>query len=222
MKNLPGMKKRKNTGKRGKVMDNRRSNYEKVYARFQDWFVKCPQEDIIKKIGGEFDEKNLSLSFFGERCRISRGTGEITGEGEREIPVTERLTIMHHLRYCKSFAEEGSKMVPFREIREAAVFERAYERSALEPLKKHFAGRPQELLKAGLELGGIREKYGDVSLTLHAFPKIRLTYIFWDGDEEFPPSANILFQDTIAQWTHPESVPTLAQIGTERLIHALV
>ena len=95
-------------------MDNRRSNYEKVYARFQDWFVKCPQEDIIKKIGGEFDEKNLSLSFFGERCRISRGTGEITGEGEREIPVTERLTIMHHLRYCKSFAEEGSKMVPFR------------------------------------------------------------------------------------------------------------
>ena len=114
MKNLPGMKKRKNTGKRGKVMDNRRSNYEKVYARFQDWFVKCPQEDIIRKTGGEFDEKNLYLSFFGERCRISRGTGEITGEGEREIPVTERLTIMHHLRYCKSFAEEGSKMVPFR------------------------------------------------------------------------------------------------------------
>ena len=203
-------------------MEKKESNYEKVYAQFQDWFVKCPQEDIIKKIGGEFDEKNLSLSFFGERCRISRGTGEITGEGEREIPVTERLTIMHHLRYCKSFAEEGSKMVPFREIREAAVFEKAYERSALEPLKKHFAGRSQELLKAGLELGGIREKYGDVSLTLHAFPKIRLAYIFWDGDEEFPPSANILFQDTIAQWTHPESVPTLAQIGTERLIHVLV
>ncbi len=203
-------------------MEKNASNYEKVYAQFQDWFVKCPQEDIIKKTGGEFDEKNLYLSFFSERCRISRETGMITGEGEREIPVTERLTIMHHLRYCKTFAEEGSKMVPFREIREAAVFERAYERSALEPLKKHFAGHPQELLKAGLKLGGIREKYGDVSLTLHAFPKISLTYIFWDGDEEFPPSANILFQDTIAQWTHPESVPTLAQIGTERLIHPLV
>ena len=216
------MEKKGNIGERGNVMEKNASNYEKVYAQFQDWFVKCPQEDIIKKTGGEFDEKNLYLSFFSERCRISRETGMITGEGEREIPVTERLTIMHHLRYCKTFAEEGSKMVPFREIREAAVFERAYERSALEPLKKHFAGHPQEFLKAGLELGGIREKYGDVSLTLHAFPEIRLTYIFWDGDEEFPPSANILFQDTIAQWTHPESVPTLAQIGTERLIHPLV
>ena len=173
-------------------------------------------------MGAEFDTENLYLPFFGERCRINRTTGEITGAGQRQIPVTERLTIMHHLRYCQSYAEEGRKMVPFREIREAAVFERAYERAALDPLKKYFAGRPGQLLEAGLKLGGVREKYGDVSVTLYAFPKISLTYIFWDKDEEFPPSANILFQDTIAQWTHPESVPTLAQIGTERLIHALV
>ena len=91
-----------------------------------------------------------------------------------------------------------------------------------DPLKKYFAGRPGQLLEAGLKLGGVREKYGDVSVTLYAFPKISLTYIFWDKDEEFPPSANILFQDTIAQWTHPESVPTLAQIGTERLIQEAV
>ena len=51
---------------------------------------------------------------------------------------------------------------------------------------------------------------------------IPVRFLFWDGDEEFPPSANILFQDTIAQWTHPESVPTLAQIGTERLIQQSV
>lgn len=202
-------------------MESKESNYEKVYSIFQEWFVKCPQEDIIKKIGGEFDLNNLYLPFFGERCRIIRKTGEITGKGERKIPVTERLTIMHHLRYCQSFAEEGSKMVPFREIKEAAVFERAYEKSALEPLKKNFAGRPGQLLKAGFRLGGVQEKYGDVSVTLHAFPKIRLTYIFWDGDDEFPPSANILFQNTIIQWTHPESVPTLAQIGTEKLIQGL-
>ena len=50
-------------------------------------------------------------------------------------------------------------MVPFREIREAAVFERAYERAALDPLKKHFAGRHKELLKAGIKQGGVREKY---------------------------------------------------------------
>ena len=202
-------------------MENRESNYEKVFFQFQEWFVQSPQESISEKIGAKIDENNLVLPFFGEICRICRDTGEIRGEGSREIPVTERLTIMHHLRYCKSFARIGSKMVPFREIKEAAVFERAYEKAALEPLKKYFAGHPQKLLEAGLGMGGEQEKYGDVSITLHAFPKIKLTYLFWDGDDEFTPSANILFEVTIAQWTHPESVPTLAQIGTERLIRIL-
>ena len=126
-----------------KTTGNQESNYEKVFDQFREWFLQCPQENIAKKVGAEFDTENLYLPFFGERCRINRTTGEITGAGQRQIPVTERLTIMHHLRYCQSYAEEGRKMVPFREIREAAVFERAYERAALDPLKKYFAGPPR-------------------------------------------------------------------------------
>lgn len=194
------------------------SNYEIVFNKFREQFLQSPQEQIADKIGAKIDEEYIYLPFFGEICRIRRRTGDITGNEGRIVPVTERLTIMHHLHYCQKFAGEGTRMVPFREIKEAAVFEKAYEKAALEPLKKYFAGRPYKLLEAGKKMGGIEEKYGDVSIRIHAFPKISLTYIFWDGDEEFPPSANILFDNTISQWTHPESIPTLAQIGTEKLI----
>ena len=90
-----------------KTTGNQESNYEKVFDQFREWFLQCPQENIAKKVGAEFDTENLYLPFFGERCRINRTTGEITGAGQRQIPVTERLTIMHHLRYCQSYAEEG-------------------------------------------------------------------------------------------------------------------
>lgn len=196
------------------------SNYEKIFNQFRDWFLNAPQEEIAEKIGASFDQEGIYLTFFGERRRIDRKTGDITGPSEQELLVTERLTIMHHLRYCKENPQEPDKMVPFREIREAAVFERAYEKAALIPLKTYFSGQPEKLLEAGLILGGKAEKYGDASVTIQAFPKIKLTYIFWDGDEEFPPSANILFDNTISQWTHPESVPVLAEIGTKRLIQA--
>ena len=92
---------------------------------------------------------------------------------------------------------------------------------ALEPLKKAFQGRGDALLKAGIEIGGKQEKFGDVSITLQAFPTISLTYIFWDSDEEFPAAANILFDNRIAEWTQPESVPVLAETGTKRLIAAM-
>ena len=194
------------------------SNYEIVFGKFKEQFLQSPQEQIADKIGARIDETYIYLPFFGETSRINRRTGEITGNEGRKIPVTERLTIMHHLHYCQKFAKEGTKMIPFREVKEAAVFEKAYEKAALEPLKKYFGGRPGKLLEARKKMGGKEERYGDVSVRIQAFPKIGLVYIFWDGDEEFPPSANILFDNTISQWTHPESIPTLAQIGTEKLI----
>lgn len=194
------------------------SNYDKVYGQFRQWFLESHKEVTAVKLGLELSEEYMLVPFFGEICKVNLETGDIEGEGTREISVVEKLTVMHHLHYYRADAWETVPRVPFREIREAAVFEQAYVRSALEPLKKAFAGCPENLLQAGVRLGGRQEKYGDVSVCIPAFPKISLTYIFWDGDEEFPPSANILFPETIVMWTHPESVPTLAQLGTQRLI----
>lgn len=194
------------------------SNYEKVFAVFQQWFIESDQKKTAEKLGLEMDEDFLYVPFFYEICRADRKSGEITKESGEPVPVTDRLTIMHHLHYFQETARESTKRVPFREVREAAVFEHAYRKSAVEPLRNAFSGCPEKLLESGIAMGGKQEKYGDVSVTLQAFPKISLTYIFWDGDEEFPASANILFDDQIAKWTHPESVPTLAQKGSERLI----
>ena len=104
-------------------MENRESNYEKVFGQFREWFVQSPQESISEKIGAEIDQENLILPFFGELCRIQRDTGEITGEGKREVPVTERLTIMHHLRYCQRFARREQNGAIQRNKRSGGVRE---------------------------------------------------------------------------------------------------
>lgn len=197
------------------------SNYEKVFSQFKSRFLESNLEETSKILQLKADDEYLYVPFFCKICRVARETGEITGEKNQEISVTDRLTIMHHLCCYQKFAQKSDRKVPFREIREAAVFEAAYNRMALEPLKKAFQGRGDTLLKAGIEIGGKQEKFGDVSITLQAFPTISLTYIFWDSDEEFPAAANILFDNRIAQWTHPESVPVLAETGTKRLIAAM-
>lgn len=196
------------------------SNYEKVFQQFQERFLKKNIDETAKILQLKTDIHYLYVPFFYEICRVEKATGEITGEKGQEISVMDRLTIMHHLCCYQQFAQESDRKVLFREIKEAAVFEAAYNRMALEPLKKAFQGRGDELVKAGIKIGGKQEKFGDASITLQALPTISLTYIFWDGDEEFPAAANILFDNRIAQWTHPESVPVLAETGTKRLIES--
>lgn len=44
-------------------------------------------------------------------------------------------------------------------------------------------------------LNGIPKKYGDVSYEFQFLEGLRLCFVLWAGDEEFPSSAQILFSD---------------------------
>lgn len=196
------------------------SNYEKVFRQYQEWFLQDNPKETADFLGLKIEKEILYIPFFHEVCAVSLKDGNITTADSLAIPVEDRLSIMQHLHYYKKTARESTKKIPFREIKEAAVFEKAYEKSALQPLIQNFSGKMETLLQAGRKIKGKQERFGDVSFTLQVFPKISLTYIFWEGDEEFPASANILFDDQIASWTHPESVPVLAETGTRKLIEA--
>jgi hypothetical protein len=50
---------------------------------------------------------------------------------------------------------------------------------------------------AGKRLGGTEIFYGDKAFALKVFPRIPLTYLLWEGSEEFPPKIRILFDSTI-------------------------
>lgn len=50
---------------------------------------------------------------------------------------------------------------------------------------------------------------------------MRPASIFFNIQLSNSRAANILFDNRITQWTHPESVPVLAETGTKRLIAAM-
>lgn len=196
------------------------SNYEKVFRHFQQEFLKLDQEKTAVKLGFSVTDQTIFIPWFRERWKIDRESGVIR-DGKGQIPpVNDRLLIMHHLCFARMDAVRSGKWVPFRQIREAACFERAYKKSAVDPVTERFSGRTELFDRAARALGGCPVPYGDAGYRITVFPRIELTYIFYDSDEEFPASCNILFESTITSWIHPESVPSLASAATERLLRA--
>lgn len=197
---------------------NYESNYEKVFSYFQSEFVNMDQEAAADKLEFSWDENVVKVPWFGEIWKINRKTGIITDE-HGEIPdVTQRLLIMHHLCFFRIDAVHSGKWVPFRQIREAACFERAYKKSAVDPVVKYFSGKTDLFSQAARALGGKPVPYGDAGFQINPLPQIGLQYIFYDRDEEFEASCNILFESTVTWWIHPESVPTIASTTTEKII----
>jgi hypothetical protein len=88
----------------------------------------------------------------------------------------------------------------------------------LVPFAAYFDQKAQLLKNRIGAIGGQITTCGDVSFTVNAFSCIPLQFIFWDGDEEFPANATILFDKNIARFIHPESIPVLADVGTKLLM----
>ena len=51
---------------------------------------------------------------------------------------------------------------------------------------------------------------GDVGYILPVFPFLEIAVLFWDGDEEFPAQANMLFDSNITDFMHEENVVGVA------------
>ena len=59
---------------------------------------------------------------------------------------------------------------------------------------------------------------GDVGFLFRPFPKIPIRMILWQGDDEFPPEANILFDAGVAKILSAEDIAWLAGMVVYRLI----
>ncbi len=62
-----------------------------------------------------------------------------------------------------------------------------------------------------------REEAAAVIDQVEAFACIPVRYLFWEGDDEFPAQANMLFDASATDYIHGESILTIGSYGLSRL-----
>ena len=100
------------------------------------------------------------------------------------------------------------------------VFDPAFQKLVLKPLAAEFNGRLNEFKAACESLGGEPASYGDAAYLITVCGKLKSSVIFWDGDDEFPATANILFDKNITDFTHVETVVTVGSDLAQAIIDA--
>jgi len=115
--------------------------------------------------------------------------------------------------------ERTGILVGFRDLPGGYAYEGAFLRRAVFPVAEMFGSDPEALVKAAKVLNGIRLSHGDASVELPALPKVPLTYILWRGNDEFQPSASVLFDASASNYLPTEDLAVLAELATLRLKH---
>jgi len=73
-------------------------------------------------------------------------------------------------------------------------------------LKYLFGEQPEKLEWAAKRLGGTEVPFGDVDMRVSFLPKVKISFIIWKGDDEFPPQGKILFNSHIASYLSTEGI----------------
>jgi hypothetical protein len=113
----------------------------------------------------------------------------------------------------------NGRQVKFRSFPGGVAYENAFVRKAVDPVAKAFASCPDVMVDAGVLLGGKKLVLGQASVEVPAFNLVPITYILW-VDEELPPTANVLFDETADSYLNAEGLANLAELATWRLILA--
>ncbi len=165
--------------------------------------------------------EGLVLPYFGQNRRVVWPEMEVApAEGSGQIPLTEQILILHCLGRATGEALSG-RSIDFRQVPEGGFYWSAFVSRAQKPLLETFGGSLELYLKVALLAGGEPLALGDAAARFWAFPLVPVTHVLWRGDEEFPPEAKLLFDETIVRRLSTEDVAALAGASVFRLLAAV-
>jgi hypothetical protein len=180
-----------------------------------------PQE-ISRRCNLEFDvEKSaFSLRILGTEYFAPYPEFTLLAQDGKEVPNPyEKILIIRYLCEGKFFPAHG-KRLSYNEFPWGEVYFRNFEGRCLKRCASVF-GRDIPGLKKTVEndpqLRAEPLNSGDASWRLEFLNNLYLTVILWQGDDEFPPSAQILFDDNFVFAFTAEDLAVAGEILIERL-----
>jgi hypothetical protein len=110
--------------------------------------------------------------------------------------------------------------ISFRNLPRGSFYEQAYQSYSGNMLARSFRGDLEGFRATAARLGGEPLEMGDAAYRFFALPRIPLAVLFWSGGEEFPDSAQVLFDRSANHYHHIEMLAHLGAMLCERFIRA--
>ncbi len=129
----------------------------------------------------------------------------------------EKLVILAYLINAKDLPL-ANKLVKAQALPSGQFFFRGLHGLPTEKLEKAFGKCPEDLHQITEQLDAKQCEFGDASIELYVLPRIPLTIVIWQSDDEFPARASILFDQTAAEHLPLDALLAAVELAVEAVI----
>jgi hypothetical protein len=111
------------------------------------------------------------------------------------------------------------KWISFADLPDGRVYDSAFQGNTGNLLVKTFGVDVELLRRACKVLEAVAlSGFGDVAYIVQALPRIPIMVNYWQGDEDFPSTCKLLFDETVSCYLPTEACAILGGMLARRLI----
>jgi len=179
-----------------------------------------PGKLVLRSGCEQGEDGDFRLTFFWQGYVIS-ADGFIVRRadtGESPSSFTESL-ILTYLATADGTTPSG-RWIGFRELPDGLFYVQAFQGYTGGRLVRELQGGIEVFRRAAESLGGEPLAIGDAGYVFAVLPRVHLGLVYWEGDEEFPSQARVLFEDTAAHYMPTDGLAILGSQLIGRVLKA--
>ena len=163
-------------------------------------------------------ENSATLKFL--KFKLSLESGEIFDELKNRKVSGHVKKAIYCILYGYANArqvQETSALTSFRHLAGGRMYFNVYSKRVLSPIVKAFGETPHRLIESAEILGGSELELGDYSVRIQALPLVPITIVLRTATEEFPASASVFYDSSVANYLSTEQTVMLSELTVKRL-----
>ncbi len=181
------------------------SKEQKPFQHYMEQYEKADPLEIRTRLKIPYDEEQFlfTVSLLDTVYQVRwpdlsiSHTDNAYGYYPLEEMIDAKTLVLRYLLESKA-AAQYHEFKTFRELPWGEIYQQQFHGRCIQRLAFSFGNQPEVFDEVLKKMHAVKLSHGDVSYQMELFKGYDMQFILWQGDDEFPPSAQILFSDNFA------------------------
>ena len=171
---------------------------EVPFAHYEEKFRTLDPQEASARTGAKWDGNEFYVNLLGREFAISHPQYALRAlDGGKLPPLPTQTFLLRYLLESRDAAWMG-EWKTFREMPWGEMYIQPYTGRVLTRAAYTFGFRVAGFKAAAEKMGATPVPHGDAGFEFNLIGNYKMRFLVWEGDDEFPPSTQILYSDNFA------------------------
>ena len=171
---------------------------EVPFAHYEELFRGVEPQEAADRTGAKWDGNEFYVNLLGREYAISHPQYALRAlDGGALPPLPVQTFLLRYLLESKAASWSG-EWKTFREMPWGEMYIKPYTGRVLTRAAFTFGTRLTAFKAAAEKMGALAVAHGDAGYEFDLIGNFKMRILVWEGDDEFPPNAQVLYSDNFA------------------------